>query len=149
MSPKLMIKTNINSKPALAKNRGSALMVALFVMVVMVLFGTAFVKIIGANADTIAYEVIGTRSLQAAQSGAQIKLSELFPLTPNVGVCTNTPVYDFSNIKGLSGCKAIGVSCDLDTTVDGINYYTVISEGECRVADVVTSRTVKITVRDL
>ncbi|HBY85826.1 MAG TPA: type II secretory pathway component, partial [Colwellia sp.] len=62
------------------EQRGSALVLALFIIVVTTLLGAALVRMISANSETIAYEVIGTRAYQAAQAGAQRKLSELFPL---------------------------------------------------------------------
>jgi len=134
----------------LNKQKGSALVLAIFVIVVVTLLGATLVRIMSSNAETIAYEVIGTRSLQAAKAGAQRKMSELFPLLPSVGACeVNSDPWDFSTIKGLEGCEAVNVSCEEDATVDGVTYYTITSTGQCTVADVFTSRKIEISARIL
>jgi MSHA biogenesis protein MshP len=132
------------------KQRGSALVLAIFIIVVMTLLGSALVRMIGVNAETIAYEVIGTRAYQAAQAGVQRKMSELFPLNPGVSVCEDNIVpYDFSAIEGLENCKAEIVTCNLDALVKGISYYTVTSTGQCSVAGVFTSRKIEMKARSL
>lgn len=145
MFPKFMIESRAHNK-----QRGSALVMAIFIIVVMSLLGAALVRMMSSSAETVAYEVIGTRAYQAAQAGAQIKLSEVFPLEPISGKCDATIVaYDFSAIKGLENCKAEEVSCIEDATVAGISYYTVTSRGECAVAGVLTSRKVEVKARSL
>jgi len=144
MFPKLPIKMRMPNK-----QKGSALVLAIFIIVVMTLLGSALVRMIGANAETIAYEVIGTRAYQAAQAGAQRKLSEVFPLLPNNGLCLGGVEYDFSTIEGLENCKAVNVDCSEDATVDEIVYYTITSTGQCSVAGVFTSRQIEIKARSL
>jgi len=131
------------------QQKGSALVLALFIMVIMTLLGTVLVRMISSNAETIAYEVIGTRAYQAAQAGAQRKLSEVFPLLPASGVCTAASQYDFFSIEGLNYCKAIAVGCVADATVDGVTYYTITSTGQCDIAGVFTSRKIEIKARSL
>jgi MSHA biogenesis protein MshP len=135
----------------LNKQKGSALVIAIFIIVVMTLLGSALVRIISSNAETIAYEVIGTRSYQAAQAGAQRKMSELFPLLPNPnnGLCLPAVEYDFSTIVGLENCKAVNVGCIEKATVEGVTYYTITSTGQCRVAGIFTSRKTEISARSL
>jgi len=134
------------------KQSGSALVIAIFIIVVMTLLGSVLVRMVSSNAETIAYEVIGTRAFQAAQAGAQRKMSELFPLLPNDGVCVdNITPYDFSAIKGLENCKTEIVTCRQvpDTPVNGISYYTITSTGQCSVAGIFTSRKVEMQARNL
>ncbi|WP_159459887.1 MULTISPECIES: PilX N-terminal domain-containing pilus assembly protein [Colwellia] len=131
------------------KQKGSALVLALFIMVVMSLLGSALVRMISSNAETIVYEVLGTRAYQAAQAGAQRKLSEVFPLLPDSKVCSANSVYDFSTIAGLENCQASDVDCIAGPVVDGVTYYTITSTGQCTVADVFTSRTIEIKARSL
>lgn len=145
MCHKLTIKNRI-----IDKQNGSALVIAIFIIVVMTLLGSALVKMSSSNAETIAYEVIGTRAYQAAQAGAQRKLSEVFPLLPSVGACeVNSEPWDFSTVKGLEGCEAVNVSCIPGPTVDGVTYYTVTSTGQCSIAGVFTSRQIEIKARSL
>ncbi|MBL4940147.1 MAG: pilus assembly PilX N-terminal domain-containing protein [Colwellia sp.] len=131
------------------KQSGSALVIALFVITVMSLLGVALVKMIGSNAESIAYEVFGTRAYQAAQAGVQRKMAELFPLLPSSGVCLAGVDYDFSAIDGLDGCSALDVVCTTDATVAGITYYTITSTGQCRVAGILTSRSIELKARSL
>ena len=149
MFPKLAITVIIKKKKSKipSKQQGSALVIAIFIITVMTLLGAALVRMVSSNAETIAYEVIGTRAYQAAQAGAQRKLSELFPLN-GPRVCTGGG-YDFSSIQGLENCEAINVTCEEDATVDGVSYYTVTSTGQCEVAGVFTSRNIAIKAKSL
>lgn len=134
------------------EQRGSALVLALFIIVVTTLLGAALVRMISANSETIAYEVIGTRAYQAAQAGAQRKLSELFPLLslPGSPSCSPDSIYnEFSNVEGLENCQASNVDCVEGPTVDEITYYTITSTGQCNFAGVFTSRTIEIKARRL
>jgi len=128
---------------------GSALVIALFVIIVMTLLGTALIRMLSSEAESIVYEVLGTRAFQAAQSGLQIKLQERFPLLPNPGTCNTTDTIDFSTIEGLKNCKAINVSCSNEPPINGVNYYRIKSTGQCEVAGILTSRTLEVQVRDL
>lgn len=131
------------------KQSGSAMVLALFIMVIVTLLGAALVRMISSSSETIVYEVLGTRAYQAAQAGAQRKLSEVFPLLPGTGNCTAGSIWDYSAIEGLENCKASVVDCVEGPTVDEITYYTVTSTGQCDVAGVFTSRTIEIKARRL
>lgn len=132
------------------EQRGSALVLALFIIVVTTLLGTALVRMISANSETIVYEVVGTRAYQAAQAGAQRKLSEVFPLFPGGVECSQNSRYDeFSTVQGLNNCVATDVDCIEGPTVDEITYYTITSTGQCNVAEIFTSRTIEIKARRL
>ena len=144
-----MFRKSSHQVKKLTQQKGSALVLAIFIIVVMTLLGTALVRMISTNAETIVYEVVGTRAYQAAQAGAQRKLSELFPLLPGVGVCAdNINPYDFSATEGLKGCEA-SVNCKEYASVTSGKYYTVTSTGQCSVAEIFTSRTIEIDARSL
>ncbi len=134
-----------NSK--LTSHNGSALVLALFIIVIVTLLGTALVRMISSNAETIAYEVLGTRAYQAAQAGAQIKLEKIFPLSGS-SECTASSTYDFSGIDGLDNCQA-SVECDATDPIDGITYYTITSNGQCDFLGVFTSRTIEVKARNV
>jgi MSHA biogenesis protein MshP len=151
MYPKVIHTNNLNYN-----QRGSALVVAVFIIVIMTLLGTALVRMMGSSAETVAYEVLGIRAYQAAQAGLQRKLTDVFPLetaagVPAVGVCTapEPPVpYDFSAIQGLENCKATSVGCT-GSVILGVTYYTIISVGQCEIAGVLTSRTIEVRASSL
>jgi MSHA biogenesis protein MshP len=132
------------------KQKGSAIVVAIFVIVVMALLGAGLVKILSASAESVAYEVIGTRAYAAAQTGAQWQLLEIFPHDTNTRTaCKNTIIEpDFSNVEGLKFCQAT-VSCNDDGVFDGTTYYVITSVGQCSFGGVITSRTVEIEARSL
>tara|TARA_B110000467_G_C17853235_1_gene230930 strand:- start:52 stop:486 length:435 start_codon:yes stop_codon:yes gene_type:complete len=142
-----------------AKEQGSALMLALFIIIVLTLLGSALVKILSTSSEAIAQEVIGTRALMAANSGMQAHLQKLFPLN-GTNACPLDHTYPLQNagedIPGLYHCSAT-TTCDLYHNQDSINYYRLTSTGECGssalLADskgvVRSSRTVQVEARSL
>jgi MSHA biogenesis protein MshP len=148
------------------KQQGSALMLALFIIIVLTLFGSALVRVLSTSSEAIAQEVIGTRALMAANSAMQAELSVLFPLSTDIanphpiGTCnaSNTHYLQSSgnDIEGLYHCNA-STTCDLYHTQESINYYRLTSTGECGSSailadskDVVrSSRSVQVEARSL
>jgi MSHA biogenesis protein MshP len=134
------------------KQTGSALVIAIFVIIVLSVLGAALVNMLDSSQEGVAYEVLGTRAYTAAQSGLQWQLAEVFPLNSDAIACkssadinSNTP--SFSASKGLAQCK-VNVICD-DFTLDGIRYYTIESSAECTIDGELTSRTVAVEARSL
>ena len=76
----ILNSSHIINKTMRAKQQGSALMLALFVIIVLTLLGGSLVKILSTSSEAIAQEVIGTRALMAANSAMQAELAVLFPL---------------------------------------------------------------------
>lgn len=143
MSLKLIKKNGM-----LNKQKGSALVLSLFIIVIMTLLGAALVRMLSSNAETIVYEVLGTRAYQAAQAGSQRKLSEIFPLDSDSAIdCPANSDWDFSVVNGLQGCS-VEVECTSIFFKD-VTYYTITSTGQCTVASVVTSRTIEVNARNL
>lgn len=155
-------------EPISKKQRGSALVMAIFVIVVLMLLGSALVQILSTSSETIAQEVIGTRALAAANSGMQADLQKLFPLTaiPTITPlnCPSSPAenvsnYDFSAIPGLYHCFATVICTNYATGPDGTLYYRLTSTGECGSGTlaansfdksiVISSRTVQVEARGL
>ena len=151
MYPKITQINNFNQN-----QRGSALVIAVFIIVIMSLLGNALVRMMSSSAETVAYEVLGIRAYQAAQAGLQRKLADVFPLksavgVSAVGVCTapNPPVpYDFSAIQGLENCKATSVGCT-GSVILNVTYYTITSVGQCEIAGVLTSRKIEVRAKTL
>lgn len=140
------------------KQQGSALVIAIFIIVVILLLGTALVRMLSSSSNTTAYEVVGTRAYNAANSGLQKRLSELFPLNPSplnpIEVCSTigTDIDDylfFTNHQGLVNCRVSNMKCN-DFTQDGVRYYRLISTGQCDIGNgEVTSRTIEVEARSL
>lgn len=129
---------------------GSALVVAIFVIIIMSLIGSALVRMQGSSAEAIVYEVIGTRAYTAAQSGVQWQLTELFPLnTVGITLCKGViSEPDLTTSAGLEFC-AVEVTCNDTISHDGVQFYTIRSKGTCSTAGIETSRTIEIEARSL
>lgn len=140
---------SIRSAPA-SKQRGVGLPAAIFVITLMVSISVAIQLLVSQNAEQFEEEVQLTRAFYAAESGASFAMNALFPpaefpLYNVTAICPENAgsprVYEFE-ADGLRNCSA-EVSCVTDATVDGVDYYTITSEGICD--DV--SRTVQVRTR--
>ena len=142
--------SNITLKKS--KQKGSALVIAIFIIIVLSALGAALVKMLDSSQEGVAYEVLGTRAYTAAQSGLQWQLSEVFPLNSGAIACksqtaTNSRTPTFNNTQGSAQC-IINVTCT-DFELDSIRYYTITSSGECALDGEVTSRKVAVEARSL
>lgn len=127
---------------ALGRMRGSALMIALFVIVVMALLAAAMGRFLVDSGEKNTVEVRSVRALLAAQSGLEIALYQLFPNRPTspspLDRCEwvlSSPV--FNGNSGLAGCEA-RISCvQLPVTYNGevTNGYRLLSVGSCGSTD--------------
>lgn len=144
------------------KQAGSALLLTLFILIVLILLGSALMRVQSTSSEAIAQEVIGTRAYMAANSAMQAELQKLFPLNDAAIQCNPTFSYDFSstgtNTEGLFHCKA-KTSCTHFAThpTTGELFYRLTSTGKCNssalVSDskdvIVSSRTVQVEARSL
>mgnify|MGYP000955407023 CR=1 FL=1 len=144
----------INRTSLKKASQGSALVLAIFIMVVMLMLGAALVKVLSSGNNTLAYEVVGTRAFNAANAGVQIQLSALFPLNSPAQTCASAPVGlpNFTTTNGLQNCRISSLTCT-DFSEDDITYFTIRSTGECDMESneliTVTSRTVEVEARTL
>ncbi len=154
----ILNRSSIEHKHLNKGSQGSALVLALFVIVVVLMLGTALVKVLQSGEESFAYQVIGTRAYAAANSGAQKRLQELFPLQPSLQQrcgtvsggesVSSTLLTSISGTNGLNNCSA-SVECN-DFEHDNVIYYTIKSTGQCGTGtDVETSRTIEIQARSL
>ena len=131
------------------KQHGSALVIALFIIVVMALLVGAMSKLLSASSESVSYEVLGTRAFFAAQSGMERTLSLLYALDQiNVTSCpTLPPLIDFSAVAGLEQCNAT-LSCApaASTTETGVTHFYLTSTGRCGTGGVSSSRTIEMEV---
>jgi MSHA biogenesis protein MshP len=117
------------------RQKGSSIMMAIFVLIVVGLLGSAMVSLLNQSEEGVAREVVSMRALMAAESGAERGLQQaLGGACPGTGV-TLAPMlnWSFASSTGLQGCDAV-VSCAAQL-IDGTNYYTIKSHGECGPAD--------------
>ncbi|WP_374993705.1 MSHA biogenesis protein MshP [Aeromonas salmonicida] len=124
---------------ALGRMRGSALMIALFVIVVMALLAAAMGRFLVDSSEKNTVEVRSVRALLAAQSGLEIALYRLFPNRTGTppSVCEASRTVGFTGNPGLAGCEA-RISCvQLPVTYNGevTNGYRLLSVGSCGSTD--------------
>ncbi len=130
------------------RQRGSALIVGIFVITVMFLLAAALIRISSDGDEALTLEVWGTRALAAANSGADVAMSKLFPLDGGASSCANVPAaWSVPNVIGFHGC-AVNLSCNA-FMVDGVTQYRIVSTAVCQSADLRVSRTVEVTARDV
>ncbi|NQZ88440.1 MAG: pilus assembly PilX N-terminal domain-containing protein [Colwellia sp.] len=134
------------------RQSGSALVIAIFVIIVLSLLGAALVKTLDSSQESVAFEVFGTRAYNTAQTGIQWQLAQIFPLGGTIQTCasiSNIPP-DVSAISGFEGCEIIlAVDACVDFLHDSSRYYTITSTGQCNVGAEITSRTIEVEARSL
>ncbi len=120
--------------------RGSALMIALFVIVVMALLAAAMGRFLVDSSEKNTVEVRSVRALLAAQSGLEIALYQLFPNRPTAPPADRCSLVQassqFSNL-GLIGCQVV-VSCkEIAVTYNNqpSTSYRLQSVGQCGTSD--------------
>jgi len=149
------------------KQRGSALLMTLFIIIVLILLGGALMRVLSTSSEAIAQEVIGTRAYMAANSAMQAELQKLFPLNSS-STCPLAPLapsessHDFStsgmDVDGLFHCTA-KTSCSWYATHPQTSerFYRLTSTGKCASSAlqsdsknvVVSSRTLQVEARNL
>lgn len=150
------------NQPEISKQRGSALMLTLFILIVLILLGSALMRVLSTGSEATAQEVIGTRAYMAANSAMQAELQKLFPLNETAIQCNSNATYDFSasgsNIDGLFHCSATTTCTHYAThPTTGDLFYRLNSIGKCASSSlqsdskdvVVSSRTIQVEARDL
>ena len=129
--------------------KGSMLVISIFVIVVMSLLGLAMVNLLSASSDAVVHEVLGFRALNAAQTGLEAKVSEVFPLTEgetNDFACGFAIDHDFTVAQGLENCR-FSSDCSIGYNQDNILYIRFTSTGQCEAGNVITSRTVSVDAK--
>lgn len=129
--------------------KGSMLVISLFVIIIMAVLGLTIVRLLNASADSVVHEVYGLRAYNAAQSSMELMLSRAFPLEQNgPGTCNAVDVRNYRNAPGMEGCIAIA-RCSLTEGFVGesTRYYRFSSEGRCTAGAVITSRTIAVDAK--
>ncbi|WP_425891064.1 MSHA biogenesis protein MshP [Aeromonas veronii] len=127
---------------AFGRMRGSALMIALFVIVVMALLAAAMGRFLVDSGEKNTVEVRSVRALLAAQSGLEVALYRLFPKrtlaqpTPPA-VCLASSPLSFTSTPGLTNCQAVVRCATVPVTYNGsvTNGYRLESVGTCGSSD--------------
>ncbi|EKE85397.1 hypothetical protein [Idiomarina xiamenensis] len=131
-----------------SRQRGSALVVAIFVIVVIGALVAALARVLGGNSQSVVYEVLGTRTFFAAQSGLQHGLTELFPLNssvaPSCSAVTAEPALNAAN-DAFAGCQVSVICRDsnmADSTLTATDdvIFQLQATATCQADEVQTQR---------
>lgn len=117
----------------LKSTRGSTLMLALFVIVIMGLLAGTLGRLLSESAERHTVEIRSQRALLAAQSILEAGLYRIYPNgTWSGGGCSNLSVV-FTSIPGLEQCRATLYCTPVSMTHSGtvINGWRLIASGIC------------------
>lgn len=120
------------------KMGGSALMIALFVIVVMAMLAAVMGRFLLDSSEKNTVEVRSVRALLAAQSGLEVALYRLFPNRTAAqpqppAVCESSRSISFTGNPGLIDCQAVVQCRSVSATYNGVTStgYRLESVGSC------------------
>jgi MSHA biogenesis protein MshP len=122
--------------------RGSMMVIALFVIVVLGLLGLTMTRLLSSSSEAIIHEVLGQRALNAARAGINCAVAK------QLGAgCVNPSSKTFTGVAGLENCSYEYEIGTPRAIVDGnkeFTYWTFNSTGQCRVGNTNVTRSVYI-----
>lgn len=134
-----------------SKQRGSALMVAVFVMTVMAVMAAAMIRIDWSGQTTTTREVLATRAWFAAHSGNEYLLSRLFPLgqsTADASVCQGQPIRGLD--AALFQCRSLTLRCEtFEVGTTPYQQYYLTATATCGSGEMAVTRTQETWAREL
>ena len=141
------------------QQRGAALAVAIFIIVVMSILGVVMIRILGNLGQANVSDVYSARAYAAARSGAEVFLTDLFPLNSPVAaeqcqvrsadIPTNLVFSTSYEVSGLNSCH-VEVRCDridLEPPFSG-THFRITSQGRCNAGDMTYSRQLILEAAD-
>lgn len=115
------------------KQTGSALIIAVFILVVMGILGASLSRMLSSTSSAVAWETLGNRALMAANSAGEMALFELFPPGQALTSCNNITktIALFPASSGLAKCSA-NIECrQFDQPLLGSRHYQISATGQC------------------
>jgi len=124
---------NNHKKSSPSHQSGSALVMAVFVILIIALLGASLVLVKRNSLIETSYDIFTKRAYLSAYSGREIALLELHKkATTEKNRCLNvtyTPVLPQS--VGFHGCAVVN-ECTEVGVFENLRVYTVVSKGECK-----------------
>lgn len=122
--------------------RGSMLVIALFVIIVLGLLGLTMTRLLSSTSETIIHEVLGQRAINAAKSGIECAVAAKF----GAG-CSNPVAKNLSGVTGLESCSYSVAETPPKTITDGgkiFTYLTFTGTGQCTAGEINVTRFVYV-----
>ncbi|OLQ80457.1 hypothetical protein BIT28_17160 [Photobacterium proteolyticum] len=141
-----------------SKQRGSALIVSVFIITVMAGFAAAMIRIDWSGQEMTSREVFATRAWFAAHSGNEYVLSKLFPLGQKASdpdACSQGGSSDsktYSVDASLFQCQKVTVVCTrfkYGSDSQSAYKYQLESSATCGNGKFATTRTQETWAKDL
>lgn len=132
---------------SLHAQRGIGLPIALFVITVLALLVVGMAQLQESSGKSVSLQIQSQRAFFAAESGAQLAVSE----TLDSGSCVGVPAELDFTLGALKDCKAV-LSCSVTGPVPipgsgGDRVFTLTSRGECGVGNEMAGRHLEVRVR--
>ncbi|MFT4941926.1 MAG: MSHA biogenesis protein MshP [Paraglaciecola sp.] len=138
MYPRYFIPNNM-AKPI--NQRGSMLVIALFVIIVFGLLGLTMTRLLSSSSETIIHEVLGQRALNASRAGINCAVAKQLGSGCNV-----LSPFTFVGVPGLENCLfkyEIGETAVQDGSKN-FTHWTFNSEGQCTVGNTNVTRNIYV-----
>jgi len=138
------------------KQQGSAIIIALFIIIVISLLGAALASLQRDSAQGTSYEVYAARAYLSAYSAGEIALATLFPLGETVVDDVNCPAVDTPvtldpDDSGFHGCT-VSYQCEKIEPINTASLatrYKIVSTAVCENAQIVTRRQITVEAAGL
>jgi len=137
----------------LKKQQGSAIVIAIFVIIIISLLGASLASLQRDSARGASYEVYAARAYLSAYSAGELALVDLFPLGSSEAVATNCsatspsviPVSLDGSDVGFHGCSA-SYQCEtlVPTSLSLPTRYKIVSTAVCQNSQIVTRRQITV-----
>ncbi|MEP1448658.1 MAG: MSHA biogenesis protein MshP [Paraglaciecola sp.] len=129
------------SLASLSNQKGSMLVIALFVIIVLALLGLTITRLLSSSSETVIHEVLGQRALNAARAGIECAVSEEFG-----GGCNHPISKDFNGVSGLENCNysVTPTSKLIEDGAKSFTFWTFSSVGQCTAGNINVTRLVYI-----
>ena len=126
------------------KQKGSMLIVALFIIIVISLLAASLAKILSSSADGIANEVYSNKAYYAAESGMENGIYQVL----QANACPASLDFDIANVVGFENCN-VDIDCEAVALLDGSgeSLYYLESAGTCEGGKFVAQHKVEAEVK--
>ncbi|CAH0526865.1 MSHA biogenesis protein MshP [Vibrio hippocampi] len=112
------------------RQRGNALIISIFILVVIGMMASGLTRIRWSNHDSHVRTLNGTQAWLYAQSASEEMLTKLYPLGSQ-SIDSDQCVASFTSSFSDSRCPIISSSCETLAELEGVKYYKVSSRAQC------------------
>jgi len=138
----------------LKKQQGSAIVIAVFIIVIVSLLSAALASLQRDSAQGTSYEVYAARAYLSAYSAGEAALVTLFPLDSTDRACTGIEIpVTLGDDVGFHGCSASYTCETLEPTAVNVDNlatrYKIVSTAVCENAQTVTRRQITLEAASL